>query len=445
MWFTTVPTDLSGSEFTVTVTTDQSVYTKSVDLTGKTLNFERANIAQFRVKELVKMEKPKAYKLLTDANELTVGDQFIIATKSYATSSARAISTVASGTKLAQTDSFTIEDGPQIITLPENVALFTVEKGATEGSLAFKSTEGYLYGNYDSEAWSNTLSFKATVDDEASWVVTVNSSNKVSIFNEKYSRYVNYYSSSFYFSGSANSTYIYYLDGATTDEPVQPEVTPLATPVVTATAAANSVTVEWGAVEGAKDYTVTCGTATQTVATTSATFTELDYATEYTVTVVANPADASVNSASKAGTATVTTEAAPSQGGEPQSVTIRFPDNFPEGAASGNTVGTIYEGDVIISSTGSWRVEKADGRDCIYIGRTTSNELRIEAQNGKVITKVTLTAPVGYLVDLKWKEHDGFTTGNYSDSWTGECKSRLVFTAAGNSHSNIASIVVEYK
>ncbi len=397
------------------------------------------------------MEKPKAYKLLTDANELTVGDQFVIATKSYATSSARAISTVASGTKLAQTDSFTIEDGPQIITLPENVALFTVEKGATEGSLAFKSTEGYLYGNYDSEAWSNTLSFKATVDDEASWVVTVDSSNnKASIFNEKYSRNVNYYSSSFNFSGSANSTYIYYLDGATTDEPVQPEVTPLATPVVTATAAANSVTVEWGAVEGAKDYTVTCGTATQTVATTSATFTELEHATPYTVTVVANPADASVNSASEAGTATVTTEAAPSQGGEPQSVTLTFPDNFPEGAASGNTVGTIYEGDVLISSTGTWRTNKTDGRDCIYIGRsTTTTELRIVAQNGKTITKVTLTAPVGYLVDLKCKEYDGYTTTTFSSTteatWSGECKSRLVYTAAGNSHSNIASITVEYK
>lgn len=449
VWFTTVPTDLSGSEFTVTVTTDQSVYTKSVDLTGKTLNFERANIAQFRVKELVKMEKPKAYKLLTDANELTVGDQFVIATKSYATSSARAISTVASGTKLAQTDSFTIEDGPQIITLPENVALFTVEKGATEGSLAFKSTEGYLYGNYDSEAWSNTLSFKATVDDEASWVVSIDSNNKASIFNEKYSRNVNYYSSSFNFSGSANSTYIYYLDGATTDEPVQPEVTPLATPVVTATAAANSVTVEWGAVEGAKDYTVTCGTASQTVATTSATFTELEYATQYTVTVVANPADASVNSASEAGTATVTTEAAPSQGGDTQSITLTFPDNFPEGATSGNSVGTIYEGDVIISSTGSWRTDKADGRDCIYIGRTTDHELRIVAQNGKVITKVTLTAPVGYLVDLNCKEYDSFTTTTFSSTteatWSGECKSRLVYTAAGSSHSNIASIVVEYK
>lgn len=68
-----------------------------------------------------------------------------------------------------------------------------------------------------------------------------------------------------------------------------------------------------------------------------------------------------------------------------------------------------------------------------------------QAQNGKVITKVTLTAPVGYLVDLKWKEYDGFTSGTYSDSWSGECKSRIVFTAAGSSHSNIESITVEYK
>lgn len=275
----------------------------------------------------------------------------------------------------------------------------------------------------------------------------------VTLYNTLHSRYLNnYYGSKFNFAGSQGTYYyyIYYLDGETTDEPETPEqpvVTPLATPVVTATATANSVTAEWAAVDGAKDYTVTCGTASQTVATTTATFTELDYATEYTVTVVANPADTSVNSASEAGTATVTTEAAPSQGGDAQaqSVTLAFPADFPEGVASGNNVGTIYNGDITISSNGSWRVDKTDGRDCIYIGRTTTNELRIEAQNGKTITKVTLTAPIGYLVDLKWKEFDGFTTGNYSDSWTGECKSRLVFTAAGSSHSNIASITVEYK
>ena len=391
-----------------------------------------------------------AYKLLTDASELTAGDQFIVATKSYATSSARAISTIASGTKLVHTDSFAIEDGPQIITLPENVALFTVEKGATEGSLAFKTSEGYLYGNYDSDAWANTLSFKATVDDEASWVVTVDSSNKASIFNEKYSRYVNYYSSaSFNFANSASSTYIYYIDGAATEEPETPEqpvVTPLEAPVVTATATANTVTVEWTAVEGAKDYTVVCGEQSVTVTATTATF-ENVAAGSYKVTVTANPADEALHTASTSEAVEVVVEDAPAEGGDAQaqSVTLTFPTDFPEGATSGGSVGTIYSGDVIISSTGSWRTNKSDGRDCIYIGRTTSNELRIEAQNGKVITKVTLTAPVGYLVDLKWKEYDGFTTGTYSDSWSGECKSRIVFTAAGSSHSNIESITVEYK
>ena len=107
------------------------------------------------------------------------------------------------------------------------------------------------------------------------------------------------------------------------------------------------------------------------------------------------------------------------------------------------------DSNILVSSTGSWRDNKTDGRDCIYIGRTTSNELRIEAQNGKTITKVALTAPAGYLVDLKWKEYDGYTNGKLasvtSGEWTGECKSRIVFTPNGSSHSNIEIITVEYK
>ena len=455
VWFVTVPTDLSGTSFTVTVATDRANYTKSVDLAGKTLNFERADVAQFRVTDLVEQQKPLAYKLLTDASELTAGDQFIIATKSYATSSARAISTIASGTKLVHTDSFAIEDGPQIITLPENVALFTVEKGATEGSLAFKTSEGYLYGNYDSDAWANTLSFKATVDDEASWVVTVDSSNKASIFNEKYSRYVNYYSSSsFNFANSTSSTYIYYIDGAATEEPEtpvvpeQPVVTPLEAPVVTATATANTVTVEWTAVEGAKDYTVVCGEQSVTVTATTATF-ENVAAGSYKVTVTANPADETLHVATTSTAVEVVVEDAPAEGGQPQTITLAFPADMPADVRSGNSVGTIYSGDVIISSTGSWRTNNTDGRDCIYIGRNTSNDLRIEAQNGKVITKVTLTAPVGYQIDLKAKENDTYTTTTFATTsvaeWSGECKSRIVFTPAGASHSNIESITVEYK
>ena len=380
----------------------------------------------------------------------------VISTKGSASSSAYLFGTEASGTKCKVSSSTKILDGPEIIEIPENARIFTVESGAAAGTLSFKATDGYLYGNYDSVNWTNTIGVKAEKDGEASWTVSVDeSNNKAYIYNSVYNtRCVNCSSSSssatFNFASPSSYSYyvyIYYING-TSAEPEQPAATPLATPVVTATAAGNTVTATWAAVQGAKDYTVTCGfNNTQTVTGTTATFTDLDFETEYSISVVANPADESVNTASEAGVTTVTTEAAPA--GESQSVTITFPDNFPEGTASGNSVGTIYSGDLIVSSTGSWRTDNADGRDCIYIGRTTSNELRIEAQNGKIITKVILEAPVGYLIDLKCKEYDGYTTETFSSTtsaeWTGECKSRLVYTPAGNSHSNIQSITIEYR
>ena len=454
VWFVTVPTDLSGTSLTVKVSTDKNDYIKEIDLTGKTLNFERANIAKFSVAGLTKVEKPKAYKLLTDASELTPGDQMVICTKNSASSSAKFLGTAADGSAIKFSSSGTVTNNLQIeeASIPSDARVFSVENGAVAGTLALKAADGYLYGNYDSENWSSKLWVKDTKDVEASWTLSLSSSYAATLYNETHGRYLNnYYGSKFNFAGSQGTYYyyIYYIDGVS-DEPGQPDqpvVTPLVTPVVTATAAGNTVTATWAAVQGAKDYTVTCGSQISTVTETTATFTDLDYATEYTVSVVANPADAAVNTVSEAGSVKVTTEAAPA--GESQTVTITFPDNFPEGAASGNSVGTIYSGDLIVSSTGSWRTDNPDGRDCIYIGRTTSNELRIEAQNGKIITKVTLTAPVGYLVDLKWKEYDGYTNGKLasvtSGEWTGECKSRIVFTPNGSSHSNIASITVEYR
>ena len=455
VWFTTVPTDLSGTSFKVLVETDKNNYIKEVDLTGKTLNFERADIAKFSVKDLAVQEKPKAYKLLTDIAELNAGDKVVFCTKNSASSSAKLLSTTADGSALKLTSSMTVTDALEIVAdgLPADAAFFTVENGVNANTLSFNAAEGYLYGNYDAENWSSKLSFKETKDEEAAWEVSISSvSYYAKLYNTLHGRYLNnYYGSKFNFAGSQGTYYyyIYYIDGESSeggDTPEQPVVTPLATPVVTATAEGNSVVVSWGAVAGAKDYTVTCGATSFNTAETKATL-NLDYATEYTISVVANPADSAVNSASEAGVATVTTEAAPEQGGgEAQAVTITFPI---DGAVSGNSVGTIYTGDVIISSTGSWRTDKTDGRDCIYIGRTTSGELRIEAQNGKTITKVILTAPVGYLVDLKCKEYDGYTTTTFASlataEWSGECKSRLVYTAAGSSHSNIASIVVEYK
>ena len=455
-WFTAVPTDLSGSQFTVTVITDANKYTKTVDLTGKTLNLERADVAVFTVKELAKVEKPQVYKLLTDISALNAGDKVIFSTKKVESSTAKLLSTVEDGSTLKFTDYVTISAALEIEAnaLPENAGVFTVEAGATEGTLAFKEqTKGYLFGTYDNDAWASDLSFKATKDAEASWSVELMNSYAAKIYNTTHSRYLNNsYGNKFNFASSQGTYYyyIFYIDGTSEapESPETPEVTPLSTPVVTATAAANTITVSWAAVAGAADYTVTCGDATITTEATIATFENLEYQTTYAISVVANPADNAVNSASEAAQTTVTTEAEPTTGGDAQSLTISFPADFPAGVTSSTAVGTISDGDILVSSTGSWRVDKSDGRDCIYIGRTSGSELRIEAKNGAVITSVTLTSYPGYYVDLKAKEYDGYTTTTFKNAttaeWSGECKSRIVYTPAGNSHSNIQSITVNY-
>lgn len=457
IWFVTVPTDLSGTSLTVKVSTDKNDYIKEIDLTGKTLNFERANIAKFSVAGLTKVEKPKAYKLLTDASQLTPGDKVIICNRNYATSSAKLLSTTAyDATQIKVTSTMTITSDIEILEadIPSDGAVFTIEAGASKGTFVFKNeTVGYLCGSYDSANWTSTLNYSSTIEAGASWKVELISDGaKISSsYDGTNTRYLNNYDNYKFNYANSRSTsynyYIFYMDGESTE---QPAATPLATPVVTATASANTVTVTWNAVDGAKDYTVTCGSQISTVTETTTTFSDLDYATEYTVSVVANPADAAANTVSEAGSVKVTTEAAPAgDSGSATTVTIKFPIGATK---SGNTVGTIDMGDsnILVSSTGSWRDNKTDGRDCIYIGRTTSHELRIEAQNGKTITKVTLEAPVGdFYIDLKCKEFDGYSTTTFKEQstaeWTGECKSRLVYTPAGNSHSNIASITVEYR
>lgn len=95
------------------------------------------------------------------------------------------------------------------------------------------------------------------------------------------------------------------------------EVTKLATPSVSGIVSGNAATVSWQEIAGAKDYTVTLnGTDVKTIETAYITYQNLEWETTYTVSVVANPADSAVNSASDAGTATFTTEANTGSGDE---------------------------------------------------------------------------------------------------------------------------------
>ena len=102
-------------------------------------------------------------------------------------------------------------------------------------------------------------------------------------------------------------------DGGST--PAEP--TKLETPSVSGLVSGNAATISWQAVAGAKDYSVSLnGTFLQTVETAYIVLNDLEYSTTYSVSVVANPADTAVNTASDAGTASFTTEADPNAGGD---------------------------------------------------------------------------------------------------------------------------------
>ena len=439
-WFTAVPTNLSGKEFTVTVITDNNMYVKTVDLTGKTLTFERADVAVFTVKDVQKQEKPVVYKLLTDVTKLTAGDKVIFSTKKVESTTSKLLSTVEDGSALKFTDYVTISAALEIEagSLPNNAGVFTVEAGATEGTLSFKEdTKGYLFGTYDSDAMASDLSFKDTKDAEASWTVSLMDSYAAWLYNTTHRRYLNNYGNSkFNFAGTQSTYYyyIYYIDGAV-EAPETPEVTPLATPVVTATAAGNTISVSWEAIAGAANYTVSLGTISATTADTTAVFENLEYATEYTVTVVANPADNAVNSASEAGTAKVTTETA--QGGNQNLVvSLTLPV---EGAVVDATANTFYEGDIIISSTGGWRIQsEGSAWTGLFLGSGKNIKVAATDSSKHEITKVEMTAEAGG--SLNFRDFDSGSTLVWEPSYGASSKT---FTAG--SATRVASITVYYK
>ena len=124
------------------------------------------------------------------------------------------------------------------------------------------------------------------------------------------------------------------------EEPEQPELTALATPELTVTVSGNTVNASWNPVTGAANYTVTLnGENKGTITETSISFSDLAYSTEYTVTVVANPADSTANTASEAASKSVTTEANTGGGDEPATDFIDW--HFSANYNTGNRVVTL--------------------------------------------------------------------------------------------------------
>ena len=162
-----------------------------------------------------------------------------------------------------------------------NIYAVTVPNGFA--SVIFcRMNPGAAANNWDNK-WNQTADLEVPTDGTNLYTVTENTWDK---------------------GGGVWSVY-----APTVVEPEEPTV--LATPVVTAVAKENTVTLTWEAVENAAAYSITVGTEMPVVTEeTTYTFTG-EYETEYTFNVVAIPADEEKFAASEAGVATATTEAAP--------------------------------------------------------------------------------------------------------------------------------------
>lgn len=315
IWFTSLPCVFGeGDNFTVKAYTDKATYEKTVAFSAPgALQFVSGGFTSFGITGMTRTENVvDEYVLLTNVADLSVGDQIIIT--SGTDGAVKAISTTQDGNYRAATD---IEIASNTITtIPANAQIITLETGMEANTFAFHvegDVTGYLYAASSSK---NYLRTQDNIDGNASWAIDIAESGVTTIKAQGdythnwllYNNYSNYFSC-YGATSKLQDVYIFHKAGT--------PKTALDTPADLATEVdGNMVLVGWKPVAGATSYTVSFEPATiepRTVlhddakAEYSELFEGLDYATEYTVSVVANPADTENYKASAPATATFTT------------------------------------------------------------------------------------------------------------------------------------------
>lgn len=317
IWFTSLPCVFGeGDSFTVKAYTDKATYEKTVSFsTPEAFKFVSGGLTRFGITGMTRTENAvDEYVLLTNVADLSVGDQIIIT--SGTDGAVKALSTEQKSNNRGVTD---IEiTSNTITTIPANAQIITLETGMVANTFAFHvegDVTGYLYAASSSK---NYLKTQDNIDGNASWTIDVAESGVATIEAQgDYTRNLLQYNNSntlfSCYSSKQQDVYIFYKAGT--------PKTALETPTgVEAVAEGNEVLVGWSEVSGAASYTVSFEPATiepRTIESTgeasyAETFT-LDYATEYTVSVVANPADTENYKASAPATATFTTGEDPNQ------------------------------------------------------------------------------------------------------------------------------------
>lgn len=263
----------------------------------------------------------ETWTLLTDPDEMVDG-QYIVVAKydnslisylpSTTTSSAPVFSTAPEAFDLtSRTIEYAAIDAMvwNFAHIAENRWYITNSEGAYFYSTA--ANNGLRVGTTSQHAWA----IDTHADNAAAFVFqSPTTSRFVGIYNAADWRCYSTYNASNY-KGSSQ-LYLYYKGTVVAK-------TALATPVVTATAEGTTITATWAAIENAASYTVTFRNTTtdetveKSVTETTCVAEELAPATEYEISVIAEPAEGSTTyKKSEAGVATATT------GGEAAYTTI---------------------------------------------------------------------------------------------------------------------------
>ena len=171
VWCGLCPGDFSGKQLTIEVSTDQGTFTKTLTMPASA-NLPSGKIAKFTVDMTgVSLVAPVVYKAITSANQLNVGDKVIIAAAGE--DQAFAMST---GQNTNNRSAAGVTKTVEEITNPTDaVEIFEIEDGVIPGHYAFHATgnPGYIYAANTASSGSNILQTKATMDNSASWAVSV--------------------------------------------------------------------------------------------------------------------------------------------------------------------------------------------------------------------------------------------------------------------------------
>ena len=320
-----------------------------------TLNIVAGKI--FNLKELAGPDPSTlTYKLVTNVNQLYDGAYVIVASGCDDSVAVMGATNTNGNNRPESIEPANVSDYVLYYT---DAAILKLGVDGANYTLYDIKENGYLYAASSS---SNYLKTKSTLDDNGKWSISIGGEPYAATVKStgSYTRnWLRYNTSSKLFSCySSGQADIYLYVGV--DSSTVVKKTALDAPTVVAEANGKKITVTWNAVENADNYTVICDEQTETISSNDelkAEFTVSKYATDYTVSVVANPADDSeLYYSSVAGTALVTTGADP-----------RMALATPE----------LEEGDVTDTSiTVSWAaVENATNYDVYLDGMLKGNDI----------------------------------------------------------------------